>query len=249
MNKKQRCTLRDLVAGAVVFFLGIAASRAEIRFADVSAQAGVVDRGESVGAAWADVNTDGLPDIWLDKHQYTPTVIYINKGDGTFSEFIEAFDEEWGLLPTFEGRTDSHGRAWADFDNDGDDDVLEVSDLAWANLFWMNDGAGRFEDIMARAGFEYPLDSAICTEIGNCNPWGRRMPLWFDYDRDGALDVMVAAIVDYDEPYSPTAIFKQSEAEDGSLTFSYSHETGVTYALSAFCRYGLLGELSGDDKD
>ncbi len=234
-----------ILAALSIAFTSIAA--AEMRFEDVTSTAGIADTGESVGAAWADVNGDGFPDIWLDKHQFTPTVVYRNRGDGTFVEFIEGSDEPWGILDVFEERTDSHGRAWADFDNDGDDDVLEVSDLTWENLFWVNDGLGAFKDQMSELGFEYPFDSSICTQAGNCNPFGRRMPLWLDYDRDGDLDVMITAIVDYDEPFSPTAVFEQTVSSGGAPLFRYAEETGVNYAASAFCRYAVMAELSGDD--
>ncbi len=257
-SHRQRRRTRNRSAGACTFLvtaISLACSAlatptavAEIRFTETTALAGIRDTGESIGAAWNDVDGDGYPDLWLDKHQYTPTVIYLNRGDGTFAESIEDFDEPWGILGAFEGRTDSHGRAWADFDNDGDDDVLEVSDLGWDNLFWINDGFGHLENRMATHGFVYPFDASICSTSGQCNPWGRRMPLWFDYNNDGALDVMVSALVDYAPPYSPTAIFRQTTKPDGAKSFVYAKETGVDYDNAAFCRFGVLAELSGDDR-
>ncbi len=236
------------LALALTGYLSSPAS-AQIRFIEANSAAGVTDTEETYGTGWADLNGDDYPDIWLGKHQYTPTVIYINQGDGTFAEFIEDHDEPWGLLgiSQWDGRMDTHGLGSADFDNDGDVDLLEITGDAWDFPFWVNDGSGRFTNRFPRLGFVYPYDAAICS-TKDCLPVGGRGPVWLDYDNDGNLDLMVAArhlsIPAYKQP---TAMFRQNVAADGTRTFIYDGATGVNYGNPADCDYGVLAELSGDD--
>ena len=54
--------------------------------------------------------------------------------------------------------------------------------------------------------------------------------MWFDYDNDGDLDVMVAARTQHTFYRQPTAMFRQDVAADGTRTFNYDGSTGVNYA-------------------
>jgi hypothetical protein len=69
----------------------------------------------------------------------------------------------------------------ADFDNDGDADIY-ITALGPNRLF-RNNGGGRFEDVTVRAGVGDPGFSTSA--------------LWFDYDRDGRLDLFVANYVEW----------------------------------------------------
>jgi enediyne biosynthesis protein E4 len=81
------------------------------------------------------------------------------------------------------------GVGWADYDNDGDDDLylvnfagpflMEESELEQrpGNQLYRNDGNGKFTDVTANAGVGH-----VGWDFG-C--------LWFDYDNDGWLDLAV----------------------------------------------------------
>ncbi len=174
--------------GLAVVWVGIIplSVSAEVLFLEANSAAGIADTEETYGTGWADLNGDDYPDIFLGKHQYLPTVIYLNQGDGTFLESIEDFDEPWGVLDVFEGRTDTHGLGSADYNNDGDIDLLEITGAGWPFLFWENDGTGHLKNRLAQHGFAYPAD--FCRRQP-CYPVGGRAPSWFDYDQDGDLDV------------------------------------------------------------
>ncbi len=243
---------RTTATGLATALIMLSAARADaaFRFIEANTAAGITDTGETFGTAWVDLNADGYPDIWLGKHQYTPTVIYLNKGDGTFQEYIEDFDQPAGLLAiaNWDGRMDTHGVGSADFDNDGDFDVLEVTGASWDLPIWINNGKGRLINRFPELGFKYPFDPDVCSSP-ECLPIGGRSPVWLDYNDDGNLDVMVAARYTPTYVYlQPSAFFRQEVTADGSRTFVYDDSTGVDYASLDNCDYGVLAELSGDDR-
>ena len=153
-----------------------------IQFEDASHQAGITRIGESWGNAWGDFDGDGYLDLWATNHKHKPS-LYRNNGDGTFKDII---DEVWDANP----HADTHGVAWADFDNDGDQDLIVLSGGGGGtntinpkhnNHFYVNEG-GRLVEKAAEFGISLPLLRG-------------RSPLWFDWNRDGRLDLLVTGRV------------------------------------------------------
>jgi len=91
-------------------------------FTDVSEQAGILRQaGYGLGVAIADLNGDGRPDIYVSNDVVTNDVIYINNGNGTFTNKRDALvkhTSEAGM-----------GVDVADFNNDGWPDVAQVDML------------------------------------------------------------------------------------------------------------------------
>src|SRR6058998_1905661 len=88
-------------------------------FSDVSREAGMLAQvGYGLGVAVADVNGDGLPDIYASNDVAPNDVLYINDGDGTFTDRAGA----WLKHTSFAGM----GVDIADFNNDGWPDILQV---------------------------------------------------------------------------------------------------------------------------
>jgi len=165
---------------------------AEIRFDDVSAKAGVLHSGVSQGVSWGDFNGDGWPDIWVGNHYERPS-LYINQRDGTF---VDAIASVWSGDP----HADRHGAAWADFDNDGDQDLLVLVGAVsgrgrGGNLLFVNHH-GRLQDEAQHWGLHYPLGRG-------------RTPLWVDVDCDGRLDVLLMTAPRPDGQ-APSALFQQT---------------------------------------
>lgn len=154
----------------------------DIQFEEVSQQAGITRVGESWGNAWGDFDGDGYLDLWATNHRHKPS-LYRNNGDGTFTDII---DEVWNANPS----TDTHGAAWADFDNDGDQDLIILSGssgglnreahINHGNHFYINE-SGRLIEKAVQFGIHYPLLRG-------------RTPLWFDWNRDGLLDVLLTGV-------------------------------------------------------
>jgi enediyne biosynthesis protein E4 len=163
------------------------------RLLDVTAQAGVFFQHntgafgskylpETLGSGCAFLDFDG--DGWLDillvngmdwpghKKQRTTLCLYRNNRNGTFSDVTERA----GLAVEMYGM----GVAVGDYDNDGFVDIY-VTACGQSRLFH-NTGKGHFIDITANAG------------LGGRTGFSTSA-LWFDYDRDGLLDLVVCNYV------------------------------------------------------
>ena len=126
------------------------------------------------GLAIADVDGDGLTDIYF-VNQVGGNQLWRNAGGGTFQDITApagvAVPDRVSVTASF-----------ADIDNDGDAD-LYVTTVRGGNLLFENDGRGRFRDITAAAGLTYTGHSSGA--------------VFFDYDRDGRLDLFLVNVGRY----------------------------------------------------
>jgi class 3 adenylate cyclase len=125
----------------------------------------------------ADFNGDGWLDFYV-ANDGTANQLWRNRGDGTFADEGLASGTAYSADGLPQG---SMGLAVGDFDGDADEDILVTNLPREGSALYVNDGAGRFQDL---------------TEV-----WGLRTPSlrstgfgadWFDYDNDGRLDLFVA---------------------------------------------------------
>ena len=145
------------------------------RFENVATTAGLLARGADMagGAAFDDFDGDGRPDLfWTSFEVDRGARLFLNDGNGGFRDA----STEAGLDAQVWGSNCSH----ADFDNDGDLDVLIVRG-GWENpaplSLLRNRGGGRFDDATHAAGLDEPIASQSAA--------------WADYDLDGDLDLFV----------------------------------------------------------
>lgn len=146
------------------------------RFYDVAAEAGVDHRSLAGGVVLEDFDADGLLDILVSSAgERDPMKYFRNEGNGRFSDQTQYAD----LAGQFGGLNMVH----ADYDNDGDADVLVLRG-AWITLggkqpnsLLENIGGGVFVDKTIQAG----LLSYHPTQVG----------AWADFNGDGWLDLYV----------------------------------------------------------
>lgn len=127
------------------------------------------DHGNAV--AVADVDGDGLLDVFFS-NQVGSNRLFANLGDGQFTDITVragiAQQEAIGVAASF-----------ADVDNDGDADLF-VTNVMSGNALFLNDGSGTFSDVTATAGVAGPGHASAA--------------VFFDYDRDGLLDLLVTYV-------------------------------------------------------
>jgi hypothetical protein len=135
----------------------------------------------STGATWVDVDDDGDLDIYVVTG-FAPNndnVLWRNNGDGTFDSIFP--------IPITADAAESACGTFADWDNDGDVDGF-VSNLVNAGgmLF---DGATGGGNPMNPGGFTLNTTAGIggAALKGTGAAWG-------DYDNDGHLDLVIAAL-------------------------------------------------------
>ena len=128
----------------------------------------------SVGAAVAaaDYDNDGFIDVFVSSSGHNAAChLFHNNGDGTFTDVaaqagVADLNKEGGVMDA----------VWGDFNNDGWPDLYVVKWSAPNRLF-RNNHDGTFTDVTVPSGTGDP---------GNGNA-----AIWFDYNRDGLLDLYV----------------------------------------------------------
>lgn len=147
-------------------------------FADVAFDAGVDLSVLSSGCAWADVNNDGLLDLYV-MTVHDANRLYVNDGKGGF--FDEAAVRGVDLSENSSLRN-STSTSFGDYDRDGDLDmhVTEWLQVGAFNRLLRNDGDGYFSDVTKPAG------------VWRRIMWGFTSR-FADVTGDGWVDLLVAA--------------------------------------------------------
>jgi enediyne biosynthesis protein E4 len=190
-------TRRELILGSPILFAAPGQTETKpglpFRLVEVTSQAGIDFQHNSgafggkylpetlgSGCAFLDYDNDGWQDIilingmdWPGHKQRRSTLrLYHNNRNGTFTDVTRRS----GLDVEMYGM----GVAVGDFDNDGFPDLF-LSCVGQSRLFH-NNGKGAFVDVTEKSG------------LGGRSGFSTSA-LWFDYDRDGFLDLFVCNYV------------------------------------------------------
>ena len=197
------------------------------RFRDVAQEAGVALVELSGGVVMEDLDGDGLLDLMLSSWDLRHPLRYFrNGGRGRFEERSDAA----GLT----GITGGLNLVHADYDNDGDADVLVLrgawlgAEGRYPNSLLRNDGDGTFEDVTEQAGLLsfHPTQTAA----------------FGDYDDDGWLDLFVGNESTPGEPH-PCQLYRNNA--DGTFV-DVAAEVGLDHV--GFVKAAVWGDYDNDGR-
>ena len=202
-------------------------------FVELAAKARLagIDYNFSCGVTTADVNNDGLLDIFVAKGAYRKgpdcaNSLYVNNGDGTYRDIAK----EAGVADQGNG----YCCAFGDYDNDGDPDLyvggINDTDQPVTRILYRNNGDGTFSDVTKALGLAGRGNNISC--------------FWADIDNDGDLDLFLAnsSGPGHLEPeWGADSLFRNNG--DGTFT-DVSKEAGV--AILTNSRGSTMGDIDND---
>jgi hypothetical protein len=175
-------------------------SQGDLKFEDITLQAGLTRKGWGMGVAVADFDNDGWLDLYVTA--YGGNVLYRNLGNCKFEDVTE----KAGVR----GAGFSTGASWGDYDRDGQVDLfvpryvhVDMDNLPQfgrdkfcryrgimvqcgpsglqgeSDLLFRNRGDGTFEEVSKKAG------------VDDAGQYFGLQSLWLDYDNDGWPDLYV----------------------------------------------------------
>ncbi|MCB1128165.1 MAG: VCBS repeat-containing protein, partial [Verrucomicrobiae bacterium] len=216
---------------------------AEPLFTDVTQPAGInfqhqladgdlsnIMESDGAGGVVFDCDGDGLLDLYLVNSGPAPVLsdappetvrrpnrLYRNHGDGSFEDRTEIA----GVAGHGFGTT----AAAADYDNDGDTDLLVVN--FGGVILFQNNGDGTFKDVTAPAGLTHDRAGISAT--------------FLDADRDGWLDLFVANYLVFDPAIKPA----QGSKAPYPGPLAYDPEFNVLYRNRGDGTFEDVSETSG----
>ncbi|NNK75173.1 MAG: VCBS repeat-containing protein, partial [Maribacter sp.] len=206
----------------VVDSVGLSFTHQEDEFVDFKIQALLphMHSRNGPGMAVADVNGDGLEDVYIGGAAGQSAVIMAQQANQTFDKIVFPDKEQEDM-----------GALFLDADRDGDQDLYVVSggssfqagNELYLDRFYQNDGFGSFTKVEALPGLRVSGSTVAAA----------------DYDKDGDLDLFVGGRVRPGEyPLPPSSVLLKNESYEEQIRFTKDeqainktfHELGMVTA-------------------
>ena len=190
------------------------ATAPDVPFTDVSTTNGALTTGGAAGGGFVDIDNDGDLDLFIGG----AGKLLINNGSGVFTDVTAStgalFNSDCAAV-------------FGDYDNDGDLDLLlthsTLGSTLWKNE-WVGLGTLTFSDVNVSSG------AAMGTVL--------RGATWFDYNKDGWLDAVVA---------DADGLGNELIRNTGG-SFIHVYGTGIE-AAQGDANWVAMGDFNGDGTD
>lgn len=170
------------------------------RFTDITEEAGMLQYGYGLGLVISDINEDGLLDIYQANDYSVPDFMYINNGDGTFTDEIKTRTKQLSWF--------AMGADIADINNDGLLDIGVVDMAATdhvrdktlmapmdANLFWFAVDSMSYQYQYMFNSLQLNTGNGQFSNVANITGVARTEWSWSslfaDFDNDGFKDYFI----------------------------------------------------------
>lgn len=217
-------------------------------YTDATAEAGITSNVLTfgLGLAVSDMNNDGWPDIYISNDFNEHDYLFINNGNGTFTDRLPECMDEVSLY--------SMGSDAADFNNDGFIDLVTLDMLPEDNRTQkMHSGAENFDKFQSlfKLGFYYQYSRNMLhknngdgtfSEIGQLagisNTDWSWAALLSDFDNDGNKDLLATTgyVKDYTDmdfiKYSVDLAVKQRSGQKVEAVKEYINKMPVNHLIS-----------------
>ncbi len=214
---------------------GVAAGQSHPVFHDVSKEAGIKEDGYGLGLVITDVNNDNRPDIYVANDYIANDLLWLNNGDGTFSNTISTALKHQSY--------NSMGVDAADINNDGLPDLASVDMLPENNerkKMMLNATNQEKYDMQQRLGYQPSfMRNMLHLNNGNRKINNRTEPfyseigqmagvfetdwswsvLMADFDNDGWKDIHITNGLAKDVTNNDYAAFTTSQGHVNNYTF------------------------------
>jgi hypothetical protein len=206
-------------------------------FQDVSTEWGIRDKvGKGMGAAVADYDLDGKPDLFVTNDAYY-NFLFHNLG-GKFEEAAFPADV---ALPEDGAFVSGMGTDFRDFDNDGYPDIVFVALNKQTFPLFRNTGKGDFREVTSESGFR-----KLTTDMAG---FGAAL---YDFDNDGWKDLFVTrghveSMLLPGQPIDQYNTVFRNSGQSGKWQ-ALTEEAGLTATPPSRHRGCAFGDLDGDGR-
>ncbi len=194
--------------------------------------------GMLAGGAAGDFNNDGYQDLYVISGASTPDRLYINNGNGTFTDQAAA----WGIDGLHRGASATVG----DYNNDGFLDLFVTSfgpaassPAPGMNRLYKNNAGASFTDVAALAGVN-------TSDADEPNGLGA---VFGDYDLDGDLDLYVTGWFGLPNINEPESYFNDGNhlyQNNGDGTFTNVTAASGTASTETHGFTACFADMNGD---
>ena len=206
-------------------------------FTNATQAAGITLLGRGLGVVWTDIDNNGWLDLYIANDREA-NFLYKNNGDGTFTEIGELH----GIARNEHGDVESSmGIDSADYDNDGDLDMILTHYQAETNTLYQNDGHGVFWDVTAQSHIGEPTHLPLA--------WGTG---FVDFDNDGWLDLFFANghLHDNVELLQEVGVYKQQNQlfhnSGNGIYTDITNQCGNGLQIEKSSRGSIFGDYDND---